>query len=93
MKHTPGPWKIIDHDMDYIAVTDEEQMFGICELREASNENRSAMIANANLIVVAPEMFLACQGALVALKLGEHVDKNQAIEYLEEVLSKVRGEK
>lgn len=56
MKHTPGPWRIIDHDEEYITITDAEQDFGVCKLEESASENREIMKANACLIAVAPEM-------------------------------------
>jgi hypothetical protein len=55
-KHTPGPWKVIDDDMDYIAITDLEQECGICKLEEVASDSRETMVANANLILAAPAM-------------------------------------
>ena len=59
MKHTPGPWKLIDDDMDYIAITDAEQEFGVCRLELDAHIDRETMKADARLIVAAPEMFEA----------------------------------
>lgn len=40
---------------------------------------------------VVQELTVACRGALTALLLGEHVDKNQAIKHLKDVLSRVES--
>lgn len=66
-KHTPGPWKIIDHDEEYITVTDEEQNVGICIIEEDASESRQAMIANAHVIAAGPEMIEALKVAESAL--------------------------
>lgn len=62
--HTPGPWKLIDHDEDYIAITDEEQGFGVCKLEESASESREVMKANAHLIAAAPELLEALECVL-----------------------------
>lgn len=64
VKNTPGPWKIIDDDMDYIAITDEEQNFGICRLDQVSSESREAMVANAHLISAALDLYCALEHSL-----------------------------
>lgn len=50
-KATPRPWKCIDDGDGDIEITDLEQQFGACRVREDSNENRAMMKANAELIV------------------------------------------
>lgn len=78
--HTPGPWKIIDWDEDYIAITDHVQDYGVCRLEEVSSETRAVMQANARLIAACPEMFAALETALKTLRIGGHYDTALAVE-------------
>lgn len=59
MKHSPGPWKLVDHDEEYIAITDELQDEGVCKV--AGTYKRETMEANARLIVAAPDMLKALE--------------------------------
>ena len=88
-KHTRGPWKLVKNVTtgqfvpEYKVRTEDDGM--ICEV------GPNAQTANGHLIAAAPELLIACEGALVALTLGSHVDQTQAIEYLKEVIAKAEG--
>lgn len=71
--HTPGPWKIVDHDEEYITITDVEQMYGICRIEEDASESRRSMTANARLIAAAPELLEALQGLFELIERGDLV--------------------
>lgn len=43
------------------------------------------------LFVAAPKLKLACEGALTALVCEPHVDKQQAIDFIREVLEELDG--
>lgn len=94
-KHTPGPWVFIAWDdnnavdLDLAVYVDHGDRKTVAYIPD-SFENSVAK-ANGRLIAAAPELKIACEGALSALLLGEHVDKQQAIDYLKEVLAKVGG--
>ncbi len=96
MKHTSGPWKIIDDNMEYIAITDLEQEFGICRLEEIASESRETMIANANLIAAAPEMLMALvkiQRIYNDFSGNAKVPIHEIRELIKIILKKARGEK
>lgn len=84
-KFTRGPWTVdnchVYGDGRVVAYTGG--LFGAPE---------GMAQANAKLISAVPDLHLACEGALVALLLGDHVDKNQVIKHLREVLAKVENE-
>ncbi len=88
MKHTPGPWKVIDHDEEYISVTDEEQQFGICRIDENASESRSSMKANARLIAAAPEMY----ELLKKFAYGPASEITRVMLEAEDILKRVDGE-
>lgn len=54
--------------------------------------NSSTAASNGHLIAAAPELLIACEGALAALIFDPHVSKSQAIVYLKEVISRAKGE-
>lgn len=101
MKHTPGPWRIIDHDEEYITITDAEQDFGVCKLEESASENREIMKANAHLISAAPEMLEICELILkeweaptAGVQIGELIARlSQYSDLALTAIKKARGEK
>lgn len=64
----------------------------VCHWLRDENGNNIALssrddsLEKFTLMAKAPEYKLACEGALTALLLDPHVDKQQAIDYLKEVL-------
>ncbi len=50
---TPLPWRapFINDGEDYISITDDEQLYGICRLDESYSEHKEQMKANAAYIV------------------------------------------
>jgi hypothetical protein len=52
--------------------------------------SRDDSLEKFKLMAKAPEYKLACEGALTALLLDPHVDKQQAIDYLKEVLESAK---
>lgn len=69
MKHTPGPWKIIDHGEDTISITDAVQDEGVCVVGSAYE--RTTIKANAKLIAAAPELLDALVNCLDMLEAGD----------------------
>ncbi len=91
---TPGPWKVIDFDDDYIAITDAEQQFGICRLEEDANESRPSMVANAHLLSAAPEMHAALKQILVFyndFNTYPRVPMSEIRELIKRTISKAEG--
>lgn len=91
-KATERPWKLIDYGDGDIEITDLEQQFGACRVREESNENRAMMKANAELIVRA----VNCHDELVAgieyLLNSVEVLPFTVREGFEELLKRAKGE-
>ena len=93
MKHTRGPWKVLDHDEDHITITDAEQSYGICILNEGSSESRSAMVANAHLIAALPDMLVALERARVFFTaVQESQMPSGLMVQIEQAIGKARGE-
>lgn len=88
---TPGPWKIIDHDEDYIAITDDEQMYGICKIEEDASENRSAMKANARLIAAAPELLEALKETIAWMNWDEAGWEKDFVLKVRELIARAEG--
>lgn len=95
-KFTPGPW-VRDLKAGYVCDVRASSGRKIAVTGGMTNshsqETWEENNANAHLIAAAPELLHACEGALNALRLSPHVDKQQAIDYLIEVIKKARGEK
>jgi hypothetical protein len=102
-KHTPGPWKVFGPKQ----VVDKDSITMDCAIEygdggpgtiiaecfgRSGEKNFHDSLANARLMASAPELLIACEGALSALLLSPHVDKQQAIDYLIEVISIAKGE-
>lgn len=100
-KHTPGPWKIHDKQQvfDQLAIGPNE----FFSAAKALGFDKPEMIANANLIAVAPEMYAEIDMLIrgyhnymrAELKKTDDASREQLdvfIGRLEFVLAKVRGE-
>lgn len=96
--HTPGPWKAICNYPDYIAITDEMQMYGPCKIEKSANENWQMMEANAHLIVEAPAMLECLENVLKFLgklpgNTGGGTQLQLHFEMIEHQILKARGGK
>ncbi len=87
---TPGPWEIVEDGENSAYIRRRIKTIWDHEASPVAWEVNNE--ADAHLISAAPELKLACEGALAALLLGPNVDKQQAIDYLREALAKARGE-
>jgi hypothetical protein len=77
--HTPGPWRVELNSAGDLGIEPD-----ICIVPAGED-------ANAHLIATAPELLIALNACIVALKLGENVDVQAAINYGLEVLAKAEG--
>lgn len=94
-KFSSGPWigtSTVGSDGDICMFIIESKDRYIADVHVHNTGDEKEAKANANLIAAAPELLLACEGALNALRLAPHVDKQQAIDYLIEVIKKAKGE-
>ena len=59
---TPGPWRAIPWEEKAIRIVPDAYIGPVCEV---FGHKRQPMQANANLIAAAPELYEACEEALV----------------------------
>lgn len=74
-KHTPGPWRVIDHGEASVSVTDQWQDLGICRLvlESLGSEKLNELRANAQLIAAAPDLLILTKMMFERLEaLGHH---------------------
>jgi hypothetical protein len=95
-KHTTGPWRYETETQTVRTVPGNHCVVSIREFTD-DGATDAYLIPNGperlgRLIAAAPELLVACEGALAALLFAPHVDKQQAVDYLREVLAKVDGE-
>ena len=85
MKHTPGPWKVIE-DKNLIRVgLNETLTFGCFSINEIGR-------ANAKLIAASPMLFEACKQALETMRNYIHnYQAQETFELLEQAISKAEG--
>lgn len=70
IKHTPGPWMLGDENNESCEVEAGETTISLtrhARYREGMAIDREEMIANAYLIIAAPELLAACEDASKAL--------------------------
>lgn len=97
MGHTPGPWKAGRHNIgDGWRVfvkhhADADQHDAICDLETWQSEK--ATKANATLIAAAPELLIACKGAIAALSQHKTfpADIDAAKSFLTDAIAKAEG--
>jgi hypothetical protein len=101
-KPTPGPWRVeTEFGVKKFNESTGEPLRPLNYHYVKGAEGRSLLLIasthasdpDARLIAAAPELKIACEGALAALLLYPHVDKLRAIDYLREILAKVEGPK
>lgn len=86
---SPAPWSVVEDGENSPYIHRRIKSLSDFDASPVAWDVRN--LADAHLIAAAPELKLACESALVALTLGPHVDKQQAIDYLREALNKVAG--
>ncbi|ADU50152.1 hypothetical protein Tmar_0027 [Thermaerobacter marianensis DSM 12885] len=93
-KWTPGPWELCRLSDRALAVKKAGETWGNCGIAIVLSDNREA---DGHLITAAPDMYEACEAALLAIETNpidrfltpEEVD---AVEKLQAALRKARGE-
>lgn len=85
-QHTKGPWVLcigVNQSLE-IRSADKSQLIAVIPVTGVDAS------ANARLVMAAPNLLLACQGAITALLFRPHVDVEIAIDYLKEVLAQAQ---
>lgn len=86
MKHTPGPWHIVDPEFGrrgYIhGNTDTEYSYYVCELFTKEGNN----MANARLIAAAPDLLAMLERVTAELYEGQTLTDARAL------IAKIKGE-
>lgn len=99
MKHTPGPWKVIErgtttHPDRFGRTTGRKEVFinGADGLGSIAKMYVGHDGADARLIAAAPELLEALQTWIAACDTGTHTDINQAREQARAAIAKATGE-
>jgi hypothetical protein len=79
MKHTPGPWSVIEHNWSDTGIVSGNEYICLLEIRNTNEECEVAMsnrmAANASLIASAPDLLRILNGiAVLCEDNGEPVD-------------------
>lgn len=80
-------WKASEDEFSVFVKDSTEKI--VADVRAPRPPSMDEQRRIARLIAAAPDLKLACEGALVALQLGEHVDRQQAIDFAKETLSRL----
>lgn len=91
MTHTPGPWRLFSPsltDKGYLPLVGAEKDTGWCT---AIGKIREDLPADANLIVVAPEMFEALETLVRCLDSNHVMRSSLELEQAKEIIKKARG--
>jgi hypothetical protein len=76
-KHTPGPWKVLEHSWSDTSIVAEGFDHGICllDINHATEESQEAdealMAANAHLIAASPDLLAALKALVQQVERGD----------------------